>query len=199
VLIEHQSKSERFFGFILDDLSQATDEDLESRGRVIALALWALRDARNAERFLRHLAAWAGQFQGLVLDPQTADAAFVILRYIAEVLGQEHLETLKTRILELAPATENTMLTIAQAYELKGLEKGLVKGREEGLEKGLEKGLERGREEGLRGLVELQLAQKFSPLPDEARARLQAASKDDLERFAGRILQAETLDEIFEG
>jgi hypothetical protein len=121
------------------------------------------------------------------LDPQTNDAVLVILRYIAEVLGQAHIETLETRILELAPVAENTMLTIAQSYELRGLEKGLEKGREEG------------REEGLRGTVELMLEQKFSPLPDEARERLRDASMDDLVRFARRILKANTLEEIFEG
>jgi hypothetical protein len=121
------------------------------------------------------------------LDPQTNDAVLVILRYIAEVLGQAHIETLETRILELAPVAENTMLTIAQSYELRGLEKGLEKGREEG------------REEGLRGTVALMLEQKFSPLPDEARERLRDASMDDLVRFARRILKANTLEEIFEG
>jgi predicted transposase/invertase (TIGR01784 family) len=189
------------FELILDDLSRASDGELKARGlaALSSLALWALRDVRNPERFFRHLGAWADLLNELAENPETASGAALLMRYITHVLGNDRTEQLRDQLSALAPAAEQTMLSIAQsiaeAFEQKGLEKGLEKGRKEGRKEGLEKG----RIEERRTLVTRQLAKKFGPLPETAVARLQAATVDELTGYADRLLDAGSLDEVFGG
>jgi len=41
------------------------------------------------------------------------------------------------------------------------------------------------------------LTQRFGPLPDRVEQRLQAATVQNLERWADRVLDAQRLDEVF--
>jgi hypothetical protein len=41
------------------------------------------------------------------------------------------------------------------------------------------------------------LTQRFGPLPDGVEQRLHAATVQDLERWADRVLDAQSLDEVF--
>jgi hypothetical protein len=41
------------------------------------------------------------------------------------------------------------------------------------------------------------LTQRFGPLPNEVEQRLYAATVQDLERWAERVLDAQRLDEVF--
>jgi hypothetical protein len=52
-------------------------------------------------------------------------------------------------------------------------------------------------EEAARLLLQL-LTRRFGPVPDGARERIDAASKEQLERWFERVLDAESLDEVFE-
>ena len=69
-------------------------------------------------------------------------------------------------------------------------------------EQGLQKGREEGKEEGLY-LGELQtlqrlLTKRFGPLPEAVQVRLSTASREEIERWLDRVLDAQTLDEVFE-
>jgi len=66
-----------------------------------------------------------------------------------------------------------------------------------GLEKGLQKGREQGRREGEALLLIRQLTERFHELPDSVHARLQAASTEQLEYWALRVLSATSLQDIF--
>ena len=63
------------------------------------------------------------------------------------------------------------------------------------------RGLEKGREEGfLRGeasVLRLQLKRRFSLLPEWVDHRLEQASRNELERWAGRVIEASALEEVF--
>ena len=93
---------------------------------------------------------------------------------------------------------------VAKGLE-KGLQKGLEKGMEKGMERGMEKGMEKGMEQGLaQGLAQgeaavllRQLERKFHPLPDAARQRLAGADAETLLAWAERILDAQSLDEVW--
>ena len=57
-------------------------------------------------------------------------------------------------------------------------------------------GEQRGKEEGRRELLLALLGQRFGPLPGEARARIEAASTEELERMGLRVLTAQSLAEV---
>jgi hypothetical protein len=63
-------------------------------------------------------------------------------------------------------------------------------------ERGLAQGREEGREEGTRSVLERQLVAKFGALPAAARARLAAARRAELERWAERLITAATLEDV---
>ena len=87
---------------------------------------------------------------------------------------------------EALPEPEKeTFMTAAQEWMLEGLEKGLQQGRQEGERAALESTLTR--------LVRL----RFREMPNHLNARIEAATKLELERWIERILTAETLDDLF--
>jgi predicted transposase YdaD len=68
---------------------------------------------------------------------------------------------------------------------------------EEGRKAGLEEGRKEGIKEGERTMLLKQLGLKFGALPEPVLQRVRAASELDIERWAERILIAQTLDEVF--
>ncbi len=68
-----------------------------------------------------------------------------------------------------------------------------------GMQQGLEQGLEQGRLEGkIEGLERL-LVKRFGPLDEATRKRLDLATLEQLDRWTDRILDASTVDVVFEG
>jgi hypothetical protein len=55
-----------------------------------------------------------------------------------------------------------------------------------------------GRAEGAAKLLVRQLTRKFGPLPNRVRKQIDAASLDQLEVWSDRVLDAPTLDEVFD-
>jgi hypothetical protein len=172
------------FETLLDDLTEVTDEELQARGlaSLQALALWMLRDARNPDRFFRHLLAWAHLLNELCENPATRSGAAILMRYITTVLGDERTDQLRTELAKLAPSAEKAMQSIAEAFEKKGLK--------DGLEKGLV--------EGQREILERLLVKKFRALSEDLMLRLQAASTEQLNVYAERILDADRIEQVFE-
>jgi len=82
-----------------------------------------------------------------------------------------------------------------------GLKKGILIGEEKGREVGREEGREVGREEGIpqgeAQILRRQLGRRFGPLPEWVEARLSQATTDQLEHWADRILDADSLDAVF--
>ena len=66
-----------------------------------------------------------------------------------------------------------------------------------GIEKGRQKGRQEGRQEGEAALLKRLLARRFGALPDAVQVRLTTATIDQLEEWAISVLDAESLDEIF--
>jgi len=79
-----------------------------------------------------------------------------------------------------------------------GLEKGLEKGLEEGLERGLQQGKLEGKTEGAATILERLLTKRFGPLNEKIRNRLDLATLEQLDLWADRILDAPTVDAVFE-
>ena len=65
-------------------------------------------------------------------------------------------------------------------------------------EEGMQRGMQQGRVEGERALLERQLRRRFGLLSPEIAARLGRASAADLETWAENVLDAPTLDDVFD-
>ena len=70
--------------------------------------------------------------------------------------------------------------------------------RDEGRRQGRQEGVRQGRAQGERALLERQLRRRFGALPPRVGARLGAAAEAELEAWADNVLDAATLDEVFE-
>ena len=68
---------------------------------------------------------------------------------------------------------------------------------QEGVEAGLQKGRKLGKRQGEATIVLKQLQLKFGALDSSTRSRVRRAEPEELERWAQRLLTADTLDEVF--
>jgi predicted transposase YdaD len=83
-------------------------------------------------------------------------------------------------------------------WNQRALEKGLRQGREEGRMEGRVEGREEGRTEIAQRTLERQLARRFGPLPPDAVDRIHHAALPQLETWLDRIIDAPTLQAVFE-
>ena len=66
-------------------------------------------------------------------------------------------------------------------------------------QRGIEKGLEQGQILGQAALLERLLTRRFGPLSEEFRASLAAGSREQLQLWGDRVLDAASLSEVFGG
>ena len=74
----------------------------------------------------------------------------------------------------------------------------ISRAREEGMQRGMQQGMDQGRVEGERTLLERQLRRRFGLLSPEVTERSGQASVADLETWADNVLDALTLDDVFD-
>ena len=79
-----------------------------------------------------------------------------------------------------------------------GIERGMQQGIEQGMRRGMQRGMKQGRVEGERALLERQLRRRFGLLAPEVAEMLGKASAADLETWAENVLDAPTLDDVFD-
>jgi hypothetical protein len=77
------------------------------------------------------------------------------------------------------------------------LDDGVKIGLEKGLEKGRQEGLEQGRAQGAVALLERQLTQRFGPLPQAVRRKLDKASLTQVEAWSDALVEAQSLRQVF--
>nr|VFJ63537.1 MAG: protein of unknown function (DUF4351) [Candidatus Kentron sp. FW] len=78
------------------------------------------------------------------------------------------------------------------------MQQGMQRGLERGLEKGLEKGRLEGKAEEAVAILERLLVKRFGPLGEGTKKRLKLATLEQLDYWSDRILDASTIDTIFE-
>lgn len=88
---------------------------------------------------------------------------------------------------------EATMSSIVEQLRDEGRLEGRLEGRQQGRQEGLAQGIQEGRSQMLARLLE----KRFGTLDDSTLEQLKAASTIELDHWAERILDAETLDEVF--
>jgi predicted transposase/invertase (TIGR01784 family) len=175
------------FTMLIVDLAHLTNEELKARALAVfpKLALWALRDARDAHKLLNNLEHWAKEFGEMLESPSGIEAMSRILRYLALVCEELHYAQFRAKLREALPEAERLAMTIAEELIQQGRAEGRVEGRMEG------------RVEGQVALLVKQLVRKFGELSADTHVRIEAATPEQLEHYAERILFAETLAAVF--
>ena len=77
-------------------------------------------------------------------------------------------------------------------------QQGMQQGIQEGMQEGMQQGVRQGRVEGERAVLERLLRRRFGLLSPGVAERLSQASANDLETWADNVLDADTLDEVFD-
>jgi hypothetical protein len=114
---------------------------------------------------------------------------------LPEVLEQQLWHEIET----LEGETKMPYVTSIERMAIqRGLKQGLEQGLEKGLEQGRQQGLHQGKLEGEAAVLERQLTKRFGSLSEEVRSRLHTASLEQLETWAECILDAPTLEAVFE-
>ena len=172
------------FEYLLQDLSACSDEEFAGTAlrHVALLLLKHIRDRDLADK----LPGWTGLL-GEVLRSSGLEGLRLVLQYLLEAsesIGQADLVRLARRA-ERGP--REAIMTLAEKLREEGRQemRGLAeKLREEGVS------------EGQRKMLLKLLGLRFGPLPEEAEARVRAASTEELSRWAERVLRAESLEEV---
>lgn len=74
----------------------------------------------------------------------------------------------------------------------------IQRGLQQGLQEGLQQGLEQGRLEGKIEDLERLLVKRFGPLDEATHKRLDMATLEQFDRWTDCILEASTVDAVFE-
>ncbi|MDX2055497.1 MAG: Rpn family recombination-promoting nuclease/putative transposase [Polyangiaceae bacterium] len=166
------------WGFLLDDVSRASDEDLRQRelGPMLTVALALLRDSRRGARLLRTIAAYTKEFEAILKRSGGREAFLVFVLYVWTVtqgtVGQDALEALKA-----VSGAGEAVMTFAEELEARGEA--------------------RGKAEGVRLVLLSQLEAKFGSITDTVRERVSGAGVADCLRWSARLLEARSAGEVF--
>ena len=106
---------------------------------------------------------------------------------------------------ELRQLEGETKMPYVTPFERRAIEKGRAEGLAEGLNEGRNEGLVEGRNEGRNEGIQLGeasilkrlLTRRFERLPEWAEERLEKANRDELEHWADRVIDAESLEQVF--
>ena len=74
----------------------------------------------------------------------------------------------------------------------------IARARDEGMQQGIQQGMQQGLIEGERTVLERLLRRRFGVLAPEVAERLSQASAADLETWAENVLDAQSLDDVFD-
>ncbi|MCX4244621.1 Rpn family recombination-promoting nuclease/putative transposase [Paraliomyxa miuraensis] len=172
------------FTLMVEDLAHLSNEDIKARALATfpTLALWVLRDARDATQLLNNLGHWGAAFAEAACTPHGVAALAQLVRYIALVSDELRLEAFRAKIREQAPEAEQAAMTIAEQI------------RQEVSEQMLREGEVKGQRTMLTKLLVL----KFKRLTPKHEARIAGATAEQLDGYVERVLTAEAIDDVFE-
>ena len=100
-------------------------------------------------------------------------------------------------VLTLPEGLENQLWTEVQQFDEERRMRYVSSFERIAQKKGMEKGMEKGIGQGQARLLRLQLQQRFGLIPPEIAARIEDGRPEQLERWALRILNAASLDDVF--
>ena len=171
------------FRFVLDDLARTTPEGIRLRPLLTAFArivMFLLMRARSAHDLGFELSAFREDLRTLGTSPSGLRDLAVAMRYAVSV-GRGGAKRLKNVVhWGVGRPTEEVIMTIADELIAEGMEKGLAKG------------LARGKADLLLRLLE----RRFGVPSDALAARVRTADSATLDRWAERVLFAESIEAV---
>jgi hypothetical protein len=180
------------FRYLACDLYALPAEDYQDSENLVARLALPTMDYSGEARLAVYAAAQIGLIQ-LESDPNRRSKYVDFIDYYANLSDEEQARYRATYVNE-----RGEIMGFAQYYraegEQLGIKKGIVIGQEQGIEKGIEKGIPQGEAQILRR----QLTRRFGPLPEWVETKLTESSTEQLEHWADRILEAESLDAVFQ-
>jgi predicted transposase YdaD len=184
--------------YALLDETRVPEMELESE-RNLAAALFRLEKSRDLEAFRQEVGRIAAD---LPLDEGLRASVYTWLTQVLlpskfpglplpEVGSLEEVQTmLAERVKEWTREWKKEGLQ-------EGLQKGLQKGLRKGLQKGRREGLEKGRREGLQDFLLSEMAERFGPVPETIRRRVEAIQDfEELRKFGKRLLAADSINDL---
>jgi predicted transposase YdaD len=188
--------------YLLDDLHQQDPQQLRQRALTVfgLCTLSTLQYLPPAARSERAFAAWLdawGDVQrdaALLAEGVTGrDLYDAVVDYVLSTSGLpvQVVQRLLTRQLS-NPVMKKKFLSTAQQIRNEGRAAGVAEGKAEGKAEGLTKG----KVEGQASTLLRQITRRFGAPDAAVIERIRAASMDELDRLADRILDAATLDEL---
>ena len=178
--------------YLLHDLGACPEEhgDDAQLSLVAFLAVQALKDMARADA--ERLRAWLQQHRHHILRllGTTADRAFygALIWYLMNTTKVEP-EVLKQTLYTVLPDNDHEEW-------LSPFQRMLREQRAEGLAEGRAEGEARGSRTALATALLHQLTQRFGPIHDSVRSRIQSADTNQLEGWFANVLDAKTLDEV---
>ncbi|WP_437966859.1 Rpn family recombination-promoting nuclease/putative transposase [Sorangium sp. So ce260] len=183
------------FRFVLDDISEETDEALRARAMTALgrLVLWCFRQARDPEELVERLSEWREVVEEVRRAPGGAAALARVWQYIFSIVDPPQPEKVLQRLLMAAgPEAKEEIVTIADYLREEGRREGRLAGEREGRLAGEREG----RLEGQRSTLLMLLRLRFGDLPEPIEARVRAADARQIEGWAERVLTSPTLDDV---
>ena len=169
---------------VLDDLRTTSDDDIAARDMTpypkLALVLFKHGPADDLPeilaRFGTEIASLLAATGGDMLWEDLVDYVWKVNPRADE---NKLIRALRPVV---GPEIERTMISYAQKLKQEGHQEGRLEGRNE----------------ALRELLLGQLSARFGSLPEHLEARVASASSDELKQWAMRVLDAASLDAVFE-
>jgi predicted transposase YdaD len=127
-------------------------------------------------KFKRNIVFWKDSLREAATAPNAMEMLLQQLRY-ALLTGDMPFDKLSAIVLEEMPEAKEAIMTTAEQLRQEGRQEGHQEGRQE-------------------GLIAL-LEYRFGPLPDEHLARIKAATKEQLDRYAEQAKEVEILSAMF--
>jgi predicted transposase YdaD len=177
---------------LLDDLAQLGERELRARplpalARLTLLCLRWVPHLRDRE-VLAAIGRWGGLLRAAV---RARGGALSLEAVTAYILHQTDLSPARiaAAFASVLHQSGNQVMSTADRLFASGKAEGKVEGKAEGKAEG--------RAEGKSEIVHRLLVARFGRLPSRLAARLRAATDRDLDRWALRLLDAESLAEVF--
>ena len=164
--------------FILDDLARQDEADLGRRALTTfaEIALRALKQLPRSPDPVADLQRWLGLLRALLAAPRGLSKLAALVEYLRRVADVDD-EALRTTVAQLGPAAEEVTVTAAERLRREGLDEG--------------------RRTQAAMLVSM-LEARFGAVPDDVRARIEAADTETLERWGVRLVTADALEDVLD-
>lgn len=176
---------------LIDDLALASNTDLLERplAPIPKVAVWMLRDGRDAEKLLAQVRTWGPTLE-LAAEEEPRELR-VVLRYLATVAGPEVWRRVQNLIPEHAPSLEAHMISFFDHV--------IEQGREQGIQQGLEQGIQQGQVVALRDTLRGVLRERFGEATAALDARIDSLTTEALQRGILRAVSAASAEDVFNG